>query len=482
MKSQWIYLAVVLLLMVLGAVFRLISIKHEAMFVDEVFSRNIALQPLPRALELAREDLVHPPLYYLLLKATVSIWGASVLGLRALSLLCGIASIGLIAIVGYRLPGARWCGLLAAAGMAVGQQQVYYSQEARSYALYAMLVLLLVLWVEAISKRQRDTRLWVAGFCVMLLLLYTHYIGSLYVAIAVVALLICRLETRTKILAVASAAGAALLFTPWLIAIYGVYKAKHGVGDNLDWQGHPGVYELKSIWASAVGIMSYPGATTVAIALVLLLSIAALILVSRNETLRRSPAVVALAMMAVLPPILVYFLSIPPINLPIFGFRHLLPSTVVLLLLCCYGLERLSQAAGKRSLLVAVCGSALFLFIGAYPTVKALFAGPTRVPYDRVAQQIEASERGGTEAFAASKFLYEPVNFYCRETCVQMLPENDAGLPPQLILLYRPSEKTEISRYKQLIQSGYTDVRHEYYTDGVGSPWGTMAADLERAR
>lgn len=164
--------------MILGAALRLITIKHEALFADEIFSRNIAMQPLPHALELVREDLVHPPLYYLLLKAAVSILGANALGLRSLSLLCGIATIGLIAILGYRLPGARWCGLLAAAGMAVSQQGVYYSQEARSYAFYTMLVVLLVLWVEAISRRERDSRLWIAGFLLMLLLVYTHYMGS----------------------------------------------------------------------------------------------------------------------------------------------------------------------------------------------------------------------------------------------------------------------------------------------------------------
>jgi len=98
-KSHWIYLAV-LLLMVLGAAFRLISIEHEALFADELFSRNIAMQPLPHVFELVRQDLVRPPLYYLLLKAAVSIGGADALWLRSLSVLCGIASIGLIAILG----------------------------------------------------------------------------------------------------------------------------------------------------------------------------------------------------------------------------------------------------------------------------------------------------------------------------------------------------------------------------------------------
>jgi hypothetical protein len=99
-----------------------------------------------------------------------------------------------------------------------------------------------------------------------------------------------------------------------------------------------------------------------------------------------------------------------------------------------------------------------------------------------VALQIEASDRGGTQAFAASDFLSEPVNFYCKSTCVQILPENESGLPPLLLLLYRPKSEADASKYSHLIQSGYADVNHAFYTSGSGSPWGTMVAKLERRR
>jgi hypothetical protein len=479
-NSYWIYLAIILL-MVIGAAFRLIPLKHEALFADELFSLHIAMQPFLRALDLLRQDLVRPPLYYLLLKAAASIGGADILWLRSLSVLYGIASIGLIAVLGYRLPEARWCGLLAAAAIAVSQQEVYYSQEAQPYALYTMLAILLVLWVEAISRQERNWRLWIAGFFLMLLLVYTHYMGSLYVAAAVLAVLVCKLETRTKVLAVACAAAAALLFTPWLVAISSVYKEKHGIESTLGWYERPGLYDLKSVWASSVGVMNYRGATTVAIVILLILGVAALTFVSRKQTLRRNPVIVALAVMAVLPPIIVYFLSTPPINLPIFALRHLLPSTAVLLLLCCYGLERISQAFRTQAYF-AVCGSALLLFIGAFPTVEVLLSGPSRIPYDKVALQIEASGRGGIQAFAASDFLSGPVNFYCNSTCVQLLPEDESGLPPLLLLLYRPKAEAEASKYNRLIQSGYADVNHVYYTNGSGAPWGTMVAKLERNR
>jgi hypothetical protein len=481
-KSCWFSLTI-LLLMLLGAGFRLIPLGHEALGGDELFSRRVALLPLSVGYAAVRDDLVHPPLYYLLLKAGMSILGAGALGLRALSLLCGIASIGLIAILGRRLPGARWCGLLAAAGLAVGHNQVYYSQEARSYALYTMLVILLALWVEAISRRQRDPRLWMAGVFLMTLLAYTHYVGSLYVMAAVLALLVCKLEPRTKVLAVASATAAALLFMPWLMAVAGVYKSKHGVGENLDWEGLPSLYDLRMVWASSVGIMDFPGATTVALFLILVLGVAALVLVSRKQTLRQSPAVVALAAMAVLPPLIIFILSTSPFNLPLFGLRHLLPSTAILLLLCCYGLERLSQASARWAPLVAAGGAALLLTLGTVPMIKVLQAGSTRYPYDMVEQQVEASERSGTQAFTTSFYMEgEAVNFYCKSTCVQPLPQDESALPPRLLLLYRSRVTEEEKSYRQLIQSGYADVGHVLYTNGQGGSWGTTAASLERRK
>jgi 4-amino-4-deoxy-L-arabinose transferase-like glycosyltransferase len=450
---------------------------------DELFSRYVAMQPALSAFEAVRNDLVHPPLYYALLKADVSICGASLLGVRALSLLCGIASVGLVALLGRRLPGARWCGFLAGAGVALGRFHVFYSMEARSYALYTMLVILLLLWVDSISRRQRDPRLWLAGFCLMTMLVYTHYYGSLYMIAVVLSLLVCSLELRTKLLAVGASAAAALLFTPWLYAVSDVYKMKLGLSSNLDWQGLPSLRDLKQVWAWSLGLVYFPWGTTTALLLIATLGGAALFLVSSKETLRRSPAVVALVIAGVFPPLVVFILAGPPFNLPIFALRHFLPSTAALLLLCCFGLERLSQSSMRRAPLVALCGAPLLLFFAAAPTIMALRTGPLHFPYDVVEQRVGASWRGGVQAFAADFHEEgETVNYYCKGACVQPLPENEAQLPPRLLLLYKPSVAIEENWYRQLIQGGYVDTGHALYTHGYPFPYGVMAANLERQK
>jgi hypothetical protein len=469
--------------MLIGAGFRLVSLRHEALNGDELFSRRVVLQPLPLAYEEVRNDLVHPPLYYLSLKAGTAAWGTGAMGLRLLSLVFGIATIGLVALLGSRLPGSRWSGLLAAAGVAVGRYDVFYSQEARSYAMYTFLVVLLVLWVAAISKRQRDARLWLAGLTLMVAVLYTHYVGSLYILSAVLALLVCRLESRTKILAVVSGAVTLLLFTPWLAAVAGVYKQKHGVGENLDWQGHPSLAELKQVWAMSLGVPEFRGATSLVLLLIIVLTSVALLSVSRRETLRRSPSLVALALLGLLPPSLVFVISNPPLNLPLFGLRHLLPSTVLLLLLCCYGLECAARLAGRRFRPMAVAGAICILALSATPTLQALHAGPTRFPYDRIAELVKDEKQAGVSTYTA--WFYgegEPVNFYCHEACVQALPDGNMQLPAHIVLLYRPHSGWETKAYRQLSQKGYVDKGDTYYTDGLRSQYGVLAAELEKAR
>src|ERR1035441_4078005 len=119
-RFYWFALAV-LLLMLLGTAFRLVSLPHESFGGDELFTRRAVLLPLPQSYVMVRDDMTHPPLHYLLLKFITPVRGTGEFGFRALSLFCGIATIGLIAMLGSRLPRARWCGLLAASIMAVSR-------------------------------------------------------------------------------------------------------------------------------------------------------------------------------------------------------------------------------------------------------------------------------------------------------------------------------------------------------------------------
>ena len=114
---------------------------------------------------------------------------------------------------------------------------------------------------------------------------------------------------------------------------------------------------------------------------------------------------------------------------------------------------------------------------------EVLRAGASRYPYDRVRDMVLREEHDGTPAYAV--WFYgegETVNFYCAGSCVREMPRRDDALPARLVLLYRPRSRGELVVYRRLLQEGYVDERHAYFTDGQRTDFGTMVATLERPR
>ena len=441
-----------------GAAIRIGTIGHEDLWGDELFSRRVALLPLHPALAAIEEDLVHPPLYYLLLKAGITIWGASPVGIRLLSLVFGLATVTLAAFIGKNLLCAPNIGLLAAAMFAVNQNLVFYSQEARSYSLYTFLVMLLVFWVWAAASNRGDRRilLWLSGWLLMVVLVYTHYVGALYVASAVTALWICNVPRRTKVRALLSAFLAALCFVPWIFAVMTVYQARHGQSDNFGWQVvTPGFIDMAHLWASAFGILDVRGGATFAFLLVAVLSLSALLLRPQGQRLRDSPALVVLALFGSLPPAVLFALSRNPFNLHLFMTRQLLPSDAALCLICCYGVESLARRFRLRYTLAFAAGSAIALIAAAAPAVQNGFR-PYRFPFHTIAQDLKSQKRAGWEIYASSFYLIGyPANFYCETGCVQWLPQDFSVLPKTLIFLYDPKNLADVKTYQELLNDGF---------------------------
>ena len=480
-KILWLLLVVVFF----GTALRVATLRQESVDGDELFSRRVAIVPLRSAFETARNDLVHPPLYYLVLKVGTSIWGASALGIRLWSLVFGAATLVVVAAIGATLPGARYGGILAAAMLALNRELVFYSQQARSYSLYTLLVVLLVLWVSAVARNgeRQKTWLWVAGYFLMVALVYTHYVAAVYVLFAVCSLLVSKLPSKVKILAITISVGAAFTFVPWLLAIAEVYRLKHGVGANLDWQGHPSVYDLKAIFASAIGVMEFKGATTLALILVVILSISALSLSPQGRSVRESPTLLVLFSLATVPPFIIFALSTRPFYLPLFGVRHLLPSVALMGLLCCHGVEVLAGHSRHFHRHIFAAGALVVLIMAGTPTLVNMAHGSSRFPYNSIARDVRFQIGVGRRVYTTWFYgIGEPVNFYCGATCVQPLTK-EAALPDSIVLLYRPNVPTESQSYRNLLnKEGFTTVSDSYYTNGGHSTFGTSMAILRRTQ
>lgn len=179
---------------------------------------------------LAIEDPQHPPLYYVIARFWVGIFGNSVTAIRSLSALISL----LVFPCAYWLcrelfPAPLWIPNVAIALMAISPIHLVYAQEAREYILWVVTILLSsasllrALRLEAKSQDKSSPHLinWVIYAVTLALSLYTFLLSG-FVAVAhgiyVIATAKFRANKTVRAYFIASIA-AFLAFTPWIAVL-----------------------------------------------------------------------------------------------------------------------------------------------------------------------------------------------------------------------------------------------------------------------
>ncbi len=143
------------LILGLGAILRLATLTFQSLWLDEGFSYWIANRSVADLLAYLPTWDTHPPLFYLITHWMIGLGGSEWL-LRLPSALAGVASIGLIYALGVELFDSP-SGVLAALLLAISPLHIWYSQEARMYALVSAFVLAAALF----AVRALRTNSWV---------------------------------------------------------------------------------------------------------------------------------------------------------------------------------------------------------------------------------------------------------------------------------------------------------------------------------
>ncbi len=202
----------------LGFAIRFASLGVQSYHHDEVIT---AARVLPGSfIHMLREVKAsesNPPLYYVLGWGWAKAFGTGEVGLRSLSALFGVATIPVAFFAGRELVGRR-AGLIAAAIVAVNPMLIWYSQEARSYAVLVFFgALSLFFFARALRTRKgRDLALWALASA---LALCSHYFAFFAVGIEAAWLLIAlRSSWRRVALAVGGIAVVGLALVPLIAA------------------------------------------------------------------------------------------------------------------------------------------------------------------------------------------------------------------------------------------------------------------------
>ncbi|NER51394.1 MAG: hypothetical protein F6J92_32960 [Symploca sp. SIO1A3] len=249
--QAWLFLLFTILL-VLGIFFRFVNLEQKIYWHDEVvtsfriagyygqeflqesFDGSVvsvadlqqyqqlnpekSLQDLIKSL--ATEDPQHPPLYYIMVRFWVQLWGDSVAVTRSLSAIISLLVFPCLYWLCVELFAAPWIGWVAIALGTISPFHILYAQEAREYSLWTVTTLLAS--AALLRAMRRQTLASWAIYTVSLLLGFYTFLFSVLVAIGHgIYLLVLEKFSWTKTVKAYLLASitAVILYLPWIVVV-----------------------------------------------------------------------------------------------------------------------------------------------------------------------------------------------------------------------------------------------------------------------
>lgn len=169
----------------IGAFLRLYKLGSNSLWFDEAISVWFAKESIANILIKQTSGDVHPPLYYILLRLWLSVFGNGEFNVRLLSAIFGIISIPLLYLIVKNLFG-NLPALISALILAISPFHIYYSQEARMYSVLTFCVLLSIffmvkmLWIGEELTQTRKTIFYSIGYVISTVVaIYCHNLALL---------------------------------------------------------------------------------------------------------------------------------------------------------------------------------------------------------------------------------------------------------------------------------------------------------------
>ena len=201
--------------------------RHSLIY-DEIWYLLNAALPFEGQMATLRLDMFHPPLMYLIARAWLDLFGHSDTAAKMLVLVFNTATLSLFTVLASMVV-KRWrlCSFLfCTAYLQIGG----VPNLVRGYSL-GILLTIVALWTWERWRRQARPRDLVAWTAAMLALVYTHYVGLLFLGPFVLANWV---YGHRRGLFLGLACFVALAFVPWVLYVLPVYQASE-IDQHLGW-------------------------------------------------------------------------------------------------------------------------------------------------------------------------------------------------------------------------------------------------------
>lgn len=215
------------------------NLTEPCLFFDEIFSIHAAQHNWNPMFWFVAQDLIHPPLFYVLLKIWILIGGESLFFLRLFPVLFSIIALVPFYLLCRQLKLNYWSIIIAITFFAVNGCLIKYAQEVRMYSLL-MCLGLFSLWLFVRYLNESKGFGWL--LLLNILLVNTHNFGWLIVFSELFAVLILHSEKLKQILFSVVLSG--LSFVPWIIAVWQASQINADYKQNLGWAAKPGLIAL----------------------------------------------------------------------------------------------------------------------------------------------------------------------------------------------------------------------------------------------
>jgi len=210
-----------ILIMALAAVLRInfLHIRGDFSF-DEFYSYHFSILSWPETIEFWIIE-TNPPLYSLLIRGWINLFGSAEATVRSLSLVFGLGSIVLL----YHLANkffSRSVALISSLLLTLSATHIIFSTENRGYALLTFLsILSFYLFFSICSQERNRLPIWLAYTAAQTILLYTHLTAALLLIIQMLTLIIHKPDNKktTKKLLITNIISS-VLFAIWFLASF----------------------------------------------------------------------------------------------------------------------------------------------------------------------------------------------------------------------------------------------------------------------
>jgi mannosyltransferase len=302
----------------------LYRLGDESLWLDEGVTATLAGGSWSAVVDRTVAYDPHTGLYYSAIKLW-SAFGFSEFNLRLLSVLCIAAAAALLAVLAARLFGAL-AGVVAGVVFATNPFIIRFAQEARAYALAALLTALASLLLVQALDRSSPAR-WIGWGVATVVLVYVHAVAAA-VLVAFLAAIVLHPKRPTTPALVTGGLAIGMALSPLAILMLRADTS------SLDWIPEPAVSDIPRSLRDLAGSQSLVVAVAVA-------AVIATVGAVRRPSERAWPLVFS-ALLAVVPVVVIFTASyVKPTFLP----RYLIVAIPGIVLLVAAGISELRAPA-----------------------------------------------------------------------------------------------------------------------------------------